>query len=342
MSSFAPSSLRLLITGGAGFIGAELVKYMVRNYPHYHVYNLDALTYAGDLARLEGLDAPNYTFIRADLSDQSKVDALFSEHKPEAVIHLAAETHVDRSIRDPVPFLRSNVEGTLYLLEAARQHWQPITHLHRFYHISTDEVYGSLGAKGSFREESPYRPRSPYAATKASSDHLVHAYANTYQLPVLMSHCSNNYGPFQYPEKLIPLAVLHLLEERPVPMYDQGQHIREWLHLSDHIAAIDHIFHKAERGAIYNISSGEETTNKALLHSLAEGVAERRGRSPSALRKLIQPSKDRPGHDFRYAMNGTKLRQQLGWKPRLTLSNGLAQTIDWYLDHQDWLRQARK
>ena len=248
MTFVASSSLKLLITGGAGFIGAQLVKYMLRRYPCYQIYNLDALTYAGDLARLEGIETPNYMFIKADLSDRARIEALFAEHNFEAVIHLAAETHVDRSIRDPAPFLRSNIEGTMYLLEAARKHWQPEHPKHCFYQISTDEVFGSLGPEGRFTEEHPYRPRSPYAASKAAADHPCSAPTRTpYQLPTLISHCSNNYGPFQYPEKLMPLAILHLLERRPVPMYDQGQQIREWIHVDDHVSAIDLIFHQAPR-----------------------------------------------------------------------------------------------
>ena len=336
------SSLRLLITGGAGFIGAHLVRYILRHYPQYMIYNLDALTYAGDLSRLEGIpEKANYQFLEADLSDQEAVNSLFEKYDFSAVIHLAAESHVDRSIQDPVPFLQSNTIGTLHLLEAARRNWQPLSPEHCFYQISTDEVYGTLGSKGQFTEESPYAPRSPYAASKAAADHLVHAYANTYGLPTLVSHSSNNYGPFQYPEKLIPLAILNLSEEKVVPMYGEGQHIREWIHVDDHLRAIDHIFHHSPRGETYHISTREEKTNKQLLFFLAESIAARLGQAPSKLRQLIQPTKDRPGHDFRYSMKGEKIRSQLGWKPRVTLSEGLSRTIDWYLSHTHWSQHIR-
>ena len=336
------SQQRVLVTGGAGFIGAHLLLHMARNYPSYELYNLDALTYAADLGRLSAIeDMKNYRFLKADISDKVSVDELFRKYRFTSVIHLAAESHVDKSILDPSSFVRSNVTGTLHLLEAARRLWQPIRAKHRFYQISTDEVYGTLGRTGTFTEESPYRPRSPYSATKAAADHLLRAYSKTYKLPTLLSHACNNYGSFQYPEKLIPLALLNFIERRPVPLYGQGDQSREWLYVEDHVRAIDRIFHKGKLGETYHVGSKERHTNLSLLNTIAQAIAERGICSSTELQALIQPVKDRPGHDFRYALEGKKAREELQWQPKVTLKEGLSRTIEWYLNNSEWLDRIR-
>ena len=336
------SDHRVLITGGAGFIGAHLLLHMLRSYPDYKFYNLDVLTYASDLRRLSEIEEiKNYYFLKADISEKSTVDKLFEKYRFTSVIHLAAESHVDRSITDPGPFVSSNIVGTLHLLEAARRCWQPLRPENRFYQISTDEVYGTLGRTGVFTEESPYRPRSPYAATKASADHLLRAYSKTYKLPVLLSHSCNNYGPFQYPEKLIPLALLHLLERRAVPLYGKGEQIREWIYVEDHIRAVDLIFHKGKIGETYHIGSNERHSNLTLLDMLIHALSARNMGDSSKLHALVQFVKDRPGHDFRYALAGKKIQNELGWQPTINLKEGLDRTIDWYLNNSNWVDHIR-
>ena len=342
MSKNISKPVRILITGGAGFIGAHLVMHFVAKYPQHEIYNLDALTYAGDLGRLKALQkADNYHFLHHDLSDKAAVDALFDKYCFTSVIHLAAESHVDRSIQDPLPFLKSNIEGTLHLLEAARRNWQPFRPDHCFYHISTDEVYGTLGDTGVFTEDSAYDPRSPYSASKAAADHLVRAYANTHDLPVLISHSCNNYGPWQYPEKLVPLSLLNFIEQRKVALYGDGRHVREWLHVKDHVSAIDLIWRQGKRGETYHIGSRETRSNRDLLQLLVQTLAPLGNKSESTLNALIENVKDRAGHDLRYALAGEKLRETLGWAPKICLEEGLKETVLWYLDHKAWVTEIR-
>jgi dTDP-glucose 4,6-dehydratase len=314
---------------------------MVPKYPGVQFVNLDLLTYAGNLLNLRAVEAaPNYHFVQGDVADGDLVGRLFAKHGFSSVVHFAAESHVDRSILDPLAFVRTNTLGTVNLLDRARRAWEGLADApgrYRFYHVSTDEVFGSLGAEGAFTEETPYDPRSPYSASKAASDHFVRAYAHTYGLPVVISNCSNNYGPYQFPEKLIPLVILNALHERPVPIYGRGDNVRDWLHVADHAAAIDLILHRGVEGRTYLVSGNAERTNLELVHLLLDAVDDALGREGGASRKLITFVRDRPGHDFRYAIDASLLRDELGWRPELTLESGLCETVDWYLAHRDWL-----
>ncbi|MCY4418381.1 MAG: dTDP-glucose 4,6-dehydratase [Cytophagales bacterium] len=336
--------MKILITGGAGFIGSHVIRYFERKYPQYILYNIDKLGYAGHRSSLSELEAkPNYHFIHGDIVHHKLLCDLFKTHRFQAVIHLAAETHVDRSIRDGRSFVRSNLYGTGSVLEAAYEHWKSHPKDFRlFYHISTDEVYGSLGETGVFTEDSPYAPRSPYAATKAGSDHLVQSYAHTHGFPTLISHSSNNYGPFQHPEKLIPMSILSLRDARAVPLYGDGKQRRDWLYVEDHVRAIDVLFHQGQLGEHYNIAAGEEQSNQDLLKQIAKRVYRHLSRpEPRELEDYICFVQDRPGHDFRYAMDCQKIRQSLGWSPEVSLSTGLDKTVAWYLQDKDWLREVQ-
>jgi dTDP-glucose 4,6-dehydratase len=328
---------KILITGGAGFIGCHVVKLFVKKYAEYKIYNLDALTYAGNLENLKDVeDAPNYQFVKGDITDEQFINDLFSEHAFDAVIHLAAESHVDRSILDPLSFVKTNVLGTAVLLNAAKRNWTDQSGK-LFYHVSTDEVYGSLGETGFFTEETPYDPRSPYSASKASSDHLVSAYYHTYDLPVVISNCSNNYGSFQFPEKLLPLMINNIVHSKPLPVYGKGDNVRDWLWVDDHARAIDVIFHKGKLGETYNIGGFNEWKNLDIVHLLCEIMDEKLGREKGESAKLITFVKDRAGHDKRYAIDATKLNKELGWEPSLQFKEGLEKTIDWYLSNSEWI-----
>ncbi|HEY8398377.1 MAG TPA: dTDP-glucose 4,6-dehydratase [Flavihumibacter sp.] len=328
----------LLITGGAGFIGSHVVRLFVQKYPDYKIVNLDALTYAGNLENLRDVEkAPNYQFEKADITDEAGVRALFEKYDFTGVIHLAAESHVDRSISDPLQFVRTNVLGTANLLNAARQHWKDQLEDKRFYHVSTDEVYGSLGEEGLFTEETPYDPRSPYSASKAGSDHLVMAYYHTYHLPVVMSNCSNNYGSHHFPEKLIPLMINNIRHNKPLPVYGNGQNVRDWLWVEDHAKAIDTIFHKGKLGEKYNVGGFNEWKNIDLVMLLCSIMDKKLNRAEGESAKLITYVKDRPGHDQRYAIDATKLNRELGWKPSLQFEEGLEKTVDWYLANTEWV-----
>lgn len=328
----------ILITGGAGFIGSHVVRLMVTRYPHYRIVNLDKLTYAGNLANLHDVqEKPNYRFVKADICDPDEVRRVFEEYRIDSVIHLAAESHVDRSITDPLSFARTNVMGTLNLLEAARQMWQPATP-HLFYHVSTDEVYGALPfGDALFTEETRYDPHSPYSASKAASDHFVRAYHDTYGLPVVLSNCSNNYGPYQFPEKLIPLFINNIRHNKPLPVYGKGENVRDWLYVEDHARAIDLIFHRGRTGETYNIGGFNEWKNIDLIRVMIRTVDRLLGRKEGESEKLITFVTDRAGHDLRYAIDSTKLKNELGWEPSLQFEEGIEKTVRWYLDHQEWL-----
>ncbi|RLD63208.1 MAG: dTDP-glucose 4,6-dehydratase [Bacteroidetes bacterium] len=331
-------SKTILITGGAGFIGSHVVRLFVNKYSDYKVVNLDKLTYAGNLENLSDIDKKeNYQFVKGDITDSKFIDTLFQEYQFDGVIHLAAESHVDRSILNPMEFINTNIIGTVNLLNAARNIWKENAKDNLFYHISTDEVYGALGSEGLFTEETSYDPKSPYSASKASSDHLVRAYFNTYKLPVVISNCSNNYGPNQFPEKLIPLAINNIKNSKPIPIYGKGENIRDWLYVEDHAKAIDIIFHKGEVGHTYNIGGNNEWTNIDLIHQLCKIMDNRLKREPGTSEKLITFVKDRAGHDLRYAIDSSKLQKELGWKHSVFFKEGLEQTVDWYLDNQEWL-----
>lgn len=329
--------MKILITGGAGFIGSHVVRLFVNKYSNYHVFNLDKLTYAGNLANLRDVEnKPNYTFIKGDIVDAGFINKLFSEHHFEAVIHLAAESHVDRSITNPLEFVFTNVIGTVNLLDAAKN--SPKFGL--FYHVSTDEVYGSLGETGLFTETTAYDPHSPYSASKASSDHFVRAYHDTYKLPVVISNCSNNYGPYHFPEKLIPLCIHNIKNNKPLPIYGKGENVRDWLFVEDHARAIDVIFHKAKHGSTYNIGGHNEWTNIDVIRLLCRIMDKKLNRAAGTNEKLITFVKDRAGHDLRYAIDSTKLQNELGWKPSLQFEEGLEKTVDWYLTNEEWLNNV--
>ncbi|MBN2274907.1 MAG: dTDP-glucose 4,6-dehydratase [Bacteroidales bacterium] len=331
----------ILITGGAGFIGSHVVRLFVNLYPDYMVVNLDNLTYAGNLENLKDVEPrPNYRFVKADITDQETIQQLFRDFDFDGVIHLAAESHVDRSITNPMAFMHTNVIGTANLLNAARENWKDRFTDRMFYHISTDEVYGSLENGGFFTEETAYDPRSPYSASKAGSDHLVRAYFNTYGLPVLLSNCSNNYGPNQFPEKLIPLAINNILHKKPIPVYGQGENIRDWLFVEDHAAAINVIFHKGKPGETYNIGGNNEWKNIDLIRLLCRIMDRKLDRVQGESEKLITFVKDRSGHDLRYAIDAAKLKKDLGWEPSLTFEQGIEKTVDWYLENREWLQHV--
>jgi len=331
----------LLITGGAGFIGSHVVRLFVKKYPDYQIVNYDKLTYAGNLENLRDVEkAPNYTFVKGDILDADSLQKTFQEFHIDGVIHLAAESHVDRSIDSPDEFAITNVIGTIRLLNVARKSWQNNYDGKRFYHISTDEVYGSLGAEGFFTETTPLDPRSPYSASKASSDQFVLAFENTYHLPVVISRCSNNYGPYHFPEKLIPLMINNVINNKPLPVYGKGENIRDWLFVEDHAKAIDVIFHKGKNGEVYNIGGHNEWKNIDLVHLLCELMDRKLGRSAGDSAKLITYVKDRAGHDLRYAIDPAKTQNELGWAPTIQFEEGLEKTIDWYLSNKDWLNHV--
>jgi dTDP-glucose 4,6-dehydratase len=331
----------ILITGGAGFIGSHVVRLFVTKYPDYRIVNLDALTYAGNLANLKDVqNSPNYSFEKGDITDETRIKALFDQYAFDAVIHLAAESHVDRSIMDPLAFVRTNVLGTANLLNIASRAWKENYSGKLFYHVSTDEVYGSLGAEGFFTEETPYDPRSPYSASKASSDHFVMAWHHTYDMPVILSNCSNNYGSNHFPEKLIPLMINNILHNNPLPVYGKGENVRDWLFVDDHARAIDTIFHKGKVGEKYNIGGFNEWKNIDIVHLLCGIMDKKLNRPKGTSAGLITFVKDRPGHDLRYAIDATKLNRELGWTPSLQFEEGLERTVDWYLANQDWVKEV--
>ncbi|MEK7227188.1 MAG: dTDP-glucose 4,6-dehydratase [Bacteroidota bacterium] len=333
----------IIITGGAGFIGSHVVRLFVNKYPDYRIVNLDALTYAGNLENLRDIEkSPNYIFEKADILNTGDIERIFSAYQPDGIIHLAAESHVDRSILSPLDFVYTNVIGTVNLLNTAKQAWSrlPANDSRLFYHVSTDEVFGALGETGFFTEETKYDPHSPYSASKAASDHFVRAYFDTYGLPVIVSNCSNNYGPYHFPEKLIPLFINNIIQKKPLPVYGDGLYTRDWLFVKDHTAAIDLLFHKGKTGDTYNIGGFNEWKNIDLVKLLCQLMDEKLGNAAGSSEQLITYVKDRPGHDRRYAIDATKINKELGWKPSVTFEEGLSQTIDWYLQNTDWLKHV--
>ena len=329
----------ILITGGAGFIGSHVVRLFVTKYPDYHIINLDKLTYAGNLANLKDIEnEPNYTFVKADICDYDKIQEIFQLYNIDGVIHLAAESHVDRSIKDPFIFAKTNVLGTLTLLQVAKLAWESNFEGKKFYHISTDEVYGALKFDGSlFKESNKYQPHSPYSASKASSDHFVRAFHDTYGMPTVVTNCSNNYGPYQFPEKLIPLCINNIRYEKPLPIYGKGENVRDWLYVVDHARAIDIIFHKGNVADTYNIGGFNEWKNIDIVKTVIKITDKLLGRPERYSNKLITYVTDRKGHDLRYAIDSTKLKNELGWEPSLQFEEGIEKTVKWYLDNQAWM-----